>query len=275
MPDRWESRHGLDPADAGDAGRDPDGDNLVNVAEYQHHGDPHDPDTDADGLRDGGEVRKWQSLVDVPNQAVGRVWVAGRCPSSAPGNPCEVRPMFSVKVDVRTLDGIFVMETRTLVSGRFAFQNLKPGHYLIEALAVVGTESPGRMDLSVPRHQARPTKASITLADSNYRGAVGQATQAPTCPGPQREGEDCVEPLEGVTIEVREGDENGPQAAPPQTTGPEGYYAFRLDPGTYTLVAKKVGDSNFPVPPGPQTFTVFVEDNGPNLVNADYDTGIR
>ena len=34
MPDQWESLHGLDPANAGDAWADPDGDGYWNLEEY-------------------------------------------------------------------------------------------------------------------------------------------------------------------------------------------------------------------------------------------------
>jgi hypothetical protein len=36
--------------------RDPDGDRPKNLAEYRYRTRPHDPDTDAEGLRDGFEV---------------------------------------------------------------------------------------------------------------------------------------------------------------------------------------------------------------------------
>lgn len=73
MPNAWERSHDLDPHDASDGARDPDRDHLVDVLEYQRDGDPHDADTDDDGLRDGAEVRRWESLVDVADEIVGRV----------------------------------------------------------------------------------------------------------------------------------------------------------------------------------------------------------
>jgi hypothetical protein len=57
MPDAWELAHGLNPYDPSDANLDPDGDGLTNLEEYRHRTDPHNPDTDGDGIPDGVEVR--------------------------------------------------------------------------------------------------------------------------------------------------------------------------------------------------------------------------
>jgi Zn-dependent metalloprotease len=57
MPDEWEDRYGLDKNDPADAGLDADADGLINLGEYAASTDPTNPDTDADGLTDGAEVR--------------------------------------------------------------------------------------------------------------------------------------------------------------------------------------------------------------------------
>ena len=54
--DPWEAVHGLNPADAGDAGGDLDGDGLTNLEEYQAGSLPGDPDSDDDGVGDYDEV---------------------------------------------------------------------------------------------------------------------------------------------------------------------------------------------------------------------------
>ena len=65
LPDTWESNFGLDPDDDGStdpdngAAGDPDGDNRTNSQEYNggtNSTNPSNPDTDADGLDDGGEA---------------------------------------------------------------------------------------------------------------------------------------------------------------------------------------------------------------------------
>ena len=59
IPDIWAIEHGLNPADPLMPLEDPDRDGLTNLQEYQHHTDPHNPDTDGDGLSDGDEVLKY------------------------------------------------------------------------------------------------------------------------------------------------------------------------------------------------------------------------
>jgi hypothetical protein len=56
IPDDWKIAHGLDPHDPNVAFEDPDNDGLTNLEEYQNGTDPHNPDTDGDGLSDGDEV---------------------------------------------------------------------------------------------------------------------------------------------------------------------------------------------------------------------------
>lgn len=56
MPDWWEIKHRLNPALTSDAALDPDNDQSSNLAEYQRQTDPHDPDSDGDGLLDGHET---------------------------------------------------------------------------------------------------------------------------------------------------------------------------------------------------------------------------
>src|SRR5260370_33713209 len=56
VPDDWAIAHGLDPNDPAMSFEDPDHDGLTNLQEFQNGTDPHNPDTDGDGLTDGQEV---------------------------------------------------------------------------------------------------------------------------------------------------------------------------------------------------------------------------
>src|SRR3954465_14819054 len=56
MPDKWEKKHHLHVRE-NDARKDPDRDNLSNLAEFRDHTNPRKADTDDDGINDGNEVR--------------------------------------------------------------------------------------------------------------------------------------------------------------------------------------------------------------------------
>ncbi|MDQ2949253.1 MAG: hypothetical protein M3Y27_25495, partial [Acidobacteriota bacterium] len=61
IPDDWAIAHGLDPLDPTMPADDPDRDGLSNLDEYLNGTDPHNPDTDGDGLTDGDEVNKYKT----------------------------------------------------------------------------------------------------------------------------------------------------------------------------------------------------------------------
>jgi hypothetical protein len=64
MPDDWEIANGLNPNDPSDASKDPDGDGLTNLQEYQQGTNPHLADTDGDGINDGLEVQTGSNPLD-------------------------------------------------------------------------------------------------------------------------------------------------------------------------------------------------------------------
>jgi hypothetical protein len=82
MGDEWEVTNGFDPADNADAAADTDGDGLTNAAEFTAGTDPHDADTDNDGLLDGVDP---QPLV--PAGPSGGEAGSGGCMSGAAGMP--------------------------------------------------------------------------------------------------------------------------------------------------------------------------------------------
>ena len=263
MPNRWERNHGLNPNKANAAG-DPDRDRLSNLEEYMLGGHPRMKDTDGDGLWDGGEVMKWGSELDVPNTLVGTAVGYQLCLADG---TCGHLPIGGGVILLRDGQGVEVERVMTDPSGRFALTS-PAGTYTFEALAPPGFNTPEPQTVTLT---ALALKAHVTYGH-NIRGVVGQARQSPTCGGPQRPFEDCVAPLEGATIEVQ--DPSGATVAS-TTTDSTGRYAFELDPGDYTLIAHPVGTGELPAPPAPVDFTITAEDEGPRLIDSDYDTGIR
>ncbi|MGI8743080.1 MAG: Ig-like domain-containing protein [Bryobacteraceae bacterium] len=61
IPIAWLIANNLDPNDPAVPFQDPDHDGLTNLQEYQNGTDPHNPDTDGDGLSDGDEVNKYKT----------------------------------------------------------------------------------------------------------------------------------------------------------------------------------------------------------------------
>ncbi len=67
MADDWEVAHGLDPGDPDDASENPDGDGFDNIDEFLAGTDPHDEDSDDDGLWDDEEASPWYGIGTDPN----------------------------------------------------------------------------------------------------------------------------------------------------------------------------------------------------------------
>ncbi len=64
MADTWETANGLNPNDPSDALRDNDGDEMLNVREYENGTDPRKRDTDGDGVSDFRETLDGNSPTD-------------------------------------------------------------------------------------------------------------------------------------------------------------------------------------------------------------------
>ena len=264
MPNRWERRHDLNPNKANAAG-DPDRDRLSNLDEYLLGGHPRMRDSDGDGLWDGGEIVKWGSAIDVANTIVGTAVGYQIC--TVEGSPCGHLPVGGGVVVLRDELGAEVERVLTDTEGRFSMVS-PPGTYTFEAFAPPGFNAPDPQDVTLT---ALALKAHVTYGHVIH-GVVGQARQSPTCGGPQRPYEDCIAPLSGATIEVQ--DALGATVAT-ATTDETGRYAFSLNPGDYTLIAHPLGSNALPAPPQPVAFSITAEDEGPRLIDSDYDTGIR
>lgn len=110
---------------------------------------------------------------------------------------------------------------------------------------VVGTALPGESGaLPVPPpvsttapeaiHTPSPTTELIQTGSS---GVHLSATIGPTCPGPERPGQVCTQPYEGLFVVT---DGNGAEVAR-ATTDSNGQVTIDLPPGTYTIVPKVEG----------------------------------
>ena len=70
MTDGWEVAHGLNPLDPSDAALDPDHDGLTNLQEFRAGTDPHNADTDGDGMPDGWEINHGLNPLDPSDAAL-------------------------------------------------------------------------------------------------------------------------------------------------------------------------------------------------------------
>ncbi|MBI3892182.1 MAG: proprotein convertase P-domain-containing protein, partial [Candidatus Wallbacteria bacterium] len=68
IPDSWERSHGLNPNDPSDASADPDADGLTNLQEYQAGTDPHNADTNGNGISDSVELAQGGDPVHAGNR---------------------------------------------------------------------------------------------------------------------------------------------------------------------------------------------------------------
>jgi hypothetical protein len=265
MPDKWERRHGLSPTKPSADG-DPDRDRLRNIDEYLNHGDPQSSDTDGDGLLDGNEIRKWGTRVDVADAIVGRTFADVVCIEDG---ECGRGLLGGARLTLEPVDGSSApMTSLSNENGKFSFR-APEGRYTLTPAAIGGFATPDPVEVVV--HDTAVV-ATFFYGEETGPGLVGQVTQSPTCPGPQRVGQDCVDPLENAPIRI----ENAAGETVAETTsGDGGRYYVDLAAGSYSVVAEPIGESSLPAPPAEVSITISGSDPGPTVVNLDYDTGIR
>ena len=92
IPDKWESRNGLNSKNETDAKLDLDGDGLTNLDEYKNGTDPNADDTDNDGIPDGWEVEYGVDATNATNAGLdddgdGLTTLGEYWNSTDPGNP--------------------------------------------------------------------------------------------------------------------------------------------------------------------------------------------
>ena len=146
-----------------------------------------------------------------------------------------------------------------------------------EIAPVVGTAVPGDAgSLPVPPPvtaatpsatlAAPPTPAPTKLVPTGSSGIRLTATVGPTCPGPERPGQVCTQPYEGLFVVTNSSGAETARA----TTDQAGQVLIDLPPGEYTVTPKIEGrfPSGAPV-------TVTVTDGQYADVNIELDSGMR
>ena len=134
---------------------------------------------------------------------------------------------------------------------------------LLVAVALSACAPAGVIPASVPT--ISPTAAATLSSRSGIRGTV---TIGPTCPGPERPGEECTRPYVATLIVTRrDGTEVGRV-----TSGEDGRFSIELPPGEYTIVPQKDSQSLLP---RAASIDVSVPANEFAEVDISFDTGIR
>jgi hypothetical protein len=161
IPDDYEIAHGLNPNDPTDALADPDHDGLTNLQEFQLGTDPHNPDTDGDGLSDGDEVNIYHTnplVADTDGDGIpDGVEIAN---GTDPLNPAS----FDLGKAVQSLEvkpGAFVLVVNTII-GQASKQ-----------LSVLGHLIDGKTTLDLTSTQRGTNYSSSNLSICNFGAPDG------------------------------------------------------------------------------------------------------
>ena len=161
IPDDYEIAHGLNPNDPTDALADPDHDGLTNLQEFQLGTDPHNADTDGDGLSDGDEVNIYHTnplVADTDGDGIpDGVEIAN---GTDPLNPAS----FDLGKAVQSLEvkpGAFVLVVNTIV-GQASKQ-----------LSVLGHLIDGKTTLDLTSTQRGTNYSSSNLSICNFGAPDG------------------------------------------------------------------------------------------------------
>jgi hypothetical protein len=163
IPDDWKVAHGLDPSDPYVAMEDPDGDGLTNLEEYQAGTDPHNPDTDGDGLSDGDEVHVYHTnplLWDTDGDGI--------------SDGVEVRTG-SDPLDPASFNLALALATVAVEPAAFTLVFNTVYGEASRQLHATGTVIDGRtIDVLAPRYRAQASIASSDLSVVNFGSAPGR-----------------------------------------------------------------------------------------------------
>jgi len=175
LPDEWEEEHfgDLDQSDQGD----PDGDGLSNLEEYQHATDPDDPDSDDDGLLDGGEVLTYGT--DPHNPDTDSDGLTDGLEARYGRDPAVADSYSTVPFEEH-------FETNTVTLGSIDGQNNWEAVPAQGALVQTGTVYAGEQALAIPgtveptqvRHLFLPPSSDVVWLDLMSRAMRGAAPTA-------------------------------------------------------------------------------------------------
>ena len=171
IPDDWKIANGLDPNDPNVAFEDPDNDGLTNLEEYQNGTDPHNPDTDGDGLSDGDEVHVYHTnplLWDTDGDGI--------------SDGVEVRTG-SNPLDVHSFNLAAALSSITVAPASFRLIFNTVSGESSRQLAAAGNVIDGRtIDMFNPLYQTQVSSSDLTIASFGndlgrvYAGQSGSAT---------------------------------------------------------------------------------------------------
>ncbi len=108
----------------------------------------------------------------------------------------------------------------------------------------------------------------VAFLQSGQSSVIGEVTLSPTCPGPQRPGQKCVQPFANAAVQLLDASNN---LAGSTTTNAAGLFAFSvLPPSDYTVHVSTRGR----LPNCPDTPVTVIENKSAS-VQIGCDTGIR
>ncbi|MEI6150650.1 MAG: NAD(P)H-hydrate epimerase, partial [bacterium] len=159
MDDVWEIMHGLNPLDPSDAALDPDGDGVTNIGEYRLGTDPHNLDTNGNGLYDGAELMAGSDPTALGGPMTLRITGIGRVPPVLTwlGDETNSPP-----------DALLSLARARAAGVEFAADapgDLDPGDLCIDALLGIGSSGALRGRLAALAQQLNDSAAPVLAVD--------------------------------------------------------------------------------------------------------------
>jgi len=153
----------------------------------------------------------------------------------------------------------------------FGVVSCRPADTIVPHTSTPSTHSVSPLPTPItPQVTPAATRAAPISPVSTPIAASGihlTATIGPTCPGPERPGQVCTQPYQGLFVVTRAGD--GAEVAR-ATTDQNGQATFDLPPGVYTITPQI--ESKFPM--GAPTSATVV-DGQYVAVTVELDSGMR